>query len=65
MKKQKTHILSWICIIASCVITYASYNYAADLAYSGKSPIVWLSAVGFLVSMGLVLVAIVLRAHSN
>ena len=65
MDKRKASILYWVCIVASCLITYASYNYAANLAFSGRSPLVWLSTIGFLGAVGLVLIAIVLRARSR
>jgi len=65
MGKQKAYILYWTCIAASCFITYISYSYAASLAYSGESSAVWVGAVGFLVAVGLVFVAIMLRARSK
>lgn len=65
MEKQKARILYWLCIVASCATTYISYNYAANLAYSGKSAAAWVGAVGFLVAVGLVLAAIAFRACSR
>ena len=65
MDKQKARILYWVCIVTSCVITYISYSYAANLAFSGNDPTVWLSAVGFLGAVGLVLIAVILHARSQ
>lgn len=61
MNKISARIIYYSCFFVALIISYQALNYAGNLAYSGKQPLVWLSILAFLVSVGLVVVAIAIK----
>lgn len=62
MNKTFAKIAYYGCFVAALVIPYLALDYAGDLAYSGRQPLVWLSVLAFLVAVVLVVLAIVIKA---
>lgn len=61
MNKSIANIIFIICLVASLIVTYASYDNAAQLAFSGNQPHVWLSVLGFFGAIALVIVGIFIK----
>ena len=61
MNKSIANIIFIICLAASLVVTYKSYDNAAQLAFSGNQPHVWLIILGFFGAITLVVVGIVIK----
>jgi hypothetical protein len=62
MNKTIAQIAYYSCFVIAVIITYQAMGYAQDLAYSRKQPLIWLSVVAFLGAIGLVVLAIVIKA---
>jgi multisubunit Na+/H+ antiporter MnhB subunit len=62
MNKTIAQIAYYSCFVIAVIITYLAMGYAQDLAYSRKQPLIWVSVVAFLGAIGLVVLAIVIKA---
>ena len=61
MNKYAETIAYYSCLGVALLISYFVLNYAGDLAYSGKQPIVWINLLAFFAVILLVLSAIFIR----
>lgn len=62
MDKNIARIVYYSCLVVALIISYQALNYAGNLAFSGKQPLVWLSVLAFLAVMTLVALAIIIKA---
>ena len=62
MNKIFVKFAYYSCFVLALIIPYVALNYAGDLAYSGKQPLVWLSLLAFLAAVSLVAVAIIIKS---
>ena len=63
MKKSniKSNLLFALFIVLSVLLTRWSINFGMDRAMTGKETLIWLHVIAFFVSIGLVLLAIILK----
>ena len=62
MNKTLANVAYYGCFVAALVISYLAYDNAANMAYSGKDPLVWMSVLAFVGVIFLVVLAIVIKA---
>lgn len=61
LNKQSADIIFILLLVASVYSTWKALDLAGSRAYSGEHPLPWVSIVAFLVSVGLVLLAIFVK----
>ena len=62
LNKRSANIISTILLAVSLYITWKALGMAGDRAYSGEQPILWINITLFIVSIGLVVFAIFVKA---
>lgn len=63
MKPLGAKDIKWIaCLLVSGAVTYLSFQIGADRGYSGQSALLWLHVLLFLVAIGFVVLAIILKS---
>lgn len=61
MNKQLANILFYLLLAASLFITWMAVGMAGDRAFSGEQPIVWINVAAFILSIGLVALATLIK----
>ncbi len=65
MNKRTATIAYYGCFLAAVLIVCRAIGYAADLAYSGTQPIVWVNVLAFFGAVLLVVLAIIIKIKYN
>lgn len=61
MNKRTASIAYYSCLAAALLVSYCAFNYASDVALSGKQPSLWVNMLAFFAAILLVLVAIFVK----
>ena len=61
MKNISANIAFYGCFVIALIVTNSAMSYAAELAYAGKQPVIWVSVLAFFAVIGLVLLAIYIK----
>jgi len=61
LNKRSANIIFTVLLVASLYITWKALGVAGDRAYSGEQPLLWINFVAFMVSVGLVLLAVFVK----
>jgi hypothetical protein len=62
MNKTFAQIAYYSCFVIAVIITYQAMGYAQDVAYAGKQPLICVSVLAFFGAIGLVVLAILIKA---
>lgn len=62
MNKITANIAYYGCFVIALTISYLAMDYAGNLAYSGRQPLIWLSVLAFITTVGLVILALIIKA---